>query len=151
MIVPWLVATLHLLALGIGLGSIWARGSALRSPLDAAGLRRVFLSDHLWGVAGFLWLVTGLFRAFGGLDKPTAYYLSQGLFHAKLGLFVLVLALEVTPMIALIRWRRALRRQEPLDTSMAPRLATISRVQALLVVVILTIATALARGVGFTP
>lgn len=148
MIVRWLVATFHLLALGIGLGAIWARGSALRGPLDAAGLRRVFLADHLWGVAGFLWLVTGLFRAFGGLDKGTAYYLSQGLFHAKITLFILVLVLEVSPMMTLIRWRRALRKGEPVDTSAAGRLATISRVQAVLVVVILAIATALARGVG---
>jgi hypothetical protein len=44
----WLLAAAHLLALGIGLGAVWARSRALRGSLDPAGLRRVLGADAWW-------------------------------------------------------------------------------------------------------
>jgi len=145
----WLVASVHLLALGIGLGAVWARGRALRSPLDAADLRRVFLADTFWGLAALLWISTGVWRAFGGLEKGTDYYLANHAFHAKMGLLGLVLVLEVWPMVTLIRWRAGVARGQPPDTSRAPLLARISFVQAALVAGMVLAATAMARGLGF--
>src|SRR3989449_11375442 len=55
----WLLAALHLLALGVGLGAVWARGRALRDARDASGLRRAFYADTWWGVAALLWIGTG--------------------------------------------------------------------------------------------
>lgn len=146
MLTRWLLASLHLIALGLGLGAVYVRSRALRGTLDDAGLSRVFFSDALWGVAGLLWLVTGLLRAFAGFEKGTAYYLSTGLFHAKLGLFVVILVLEAWPMTALMRWRSQRRRGETVDTSAARALARISHAQAGLVVIIVFLATAIARG-----
>jgi len=40
MTIRWLLAALHLLALGVGLGAVWARGRALQAQLDVPGLRR---------------------------------------------------------------------------------------------------------------
>src|SRR6266511_1832568 len=54
MTIRWLLAALHLLALGIGLGAVWARGRALRDALDASGLRRAFHADAWWGIAAVL-------------------------------------------------------------------------------------------------
>jgi hypothetical protein len=45
MLLRWIVATLHLLALPLGLWAVWARSRWLRGVLDAAGLKRVFLAD----------------------------------------------------------------------------------------------------------
>jgi putative membrane protein len=80
MLISWLVVALHLLALDIGLGAVWARGRALRSPLDIARLQRVFSADALWGAAALLWIATGLLRAFTGLEKGSAYYLQNRAF-----------------------------------------------------------------------
>ncbi len=146
MTIRWLVATLHLLALGIGLGSVYARARALRGPLDDAGLSRVFLADNFWALAGFLWLTTGLARAFGGLEKGTAYYLHEPLFHTKLTLFVVIVLLELRPIVVLMRWRGQRRRREPVDTSAARTLARLSHAQAGLVLLIVFLATAIARG-----
>ncbi len=146
MLVKWLFASLHILALGLGLGAVYARAKALRGPLDSAGLSRVFLADMFWGIAGMLWLVTGLVRAFGGLEKGTVYYMAQPLFHAKLTLFVVILVLEAWPTITLAKWRFARRRGETPDTSAARRLASISHAQAGIVVLIVLLATAIARG-----
>jgi hypothetical protein len=49
MLIRWVVAALHLLALGVGLGTVWARRRALRGVLDAPGLQRVLYADNLPG------------------------------------------------------------------------------------------------------
>ncbi len=147
----WLLAGFHLLALGIGLGAVWARGRALTPPLDLAGLRRVFLSDTLWGLAALLWISTGLWRLLAGVEKATAYYFQNHLFLAKMGLLILILALEIWPMLTLIRWRRSVSAGQQPDTTAAPLFARISFAQAGLVVLMVFLAAAMARGYGFSP
>lgn len=148
MMLRWFLATVHLLALGIGLGAVWIRGRGLKSALTAADLRRVFLADNTWGLAALLWISTGLWRLLGGVEKSTAYYLHNHIFLTKMGLFLLILILEVWPMVTLIRWRKRIARGELPDTRAAPRLARISFVQAGLVVLMIFAATAMARGIG---
>ena len=144
----WVLASLHLLALGIGLGAVWARGRGLRRKLEPSGLRRVFMADALWGGAAVLWISTGVWRLLGGLEKTTSYYLQNHVFLTKMGLLLLILALEIRPMLALIRWRRAAAAGQMVDTSGAGSLATISYVQVALVVLMVFAATAMARGIG---
>jgi hypothetical protein len=82
----WIAAALHLLALGFGPGAVWARGRALGSTLDREGLRRVVYADNWWGIAALIWIVTGLLRLFGELEKGTAYYFANRLFWIKMAL-----------------------------------------------------------------
>ena len=124
------------------------RGRGLRSVLDRDGLRRVFLADGLWGAAAGLWIGTGVWRLLGGLEKPTGYYLANHVFLTKMGLLLVILALEISPMLTLVRWRRLVRLGQPLDTRPARRMATISFIQAWLVVLMVLAATAMARGFG---
>jgi putative membrane protein len=143
-----IVSALHLLALALGLPAVALRGRALRGPFDGPGLRRLFIADNLWGVAGGLWLVTGLLRAFGGLEKGTQFYLHSRLFWVKLALFATVLVLETWPMTVFIRWRRRGRRGERPDTSRAHALYVVNHVQLVLIVVIVFVASFMARGFG---
>lgn len=151
------LAALHLLALGVGLGAVWARARALslvarRGGAGEAGdpgaLRRAFAADAWWGVAALLWLSTGLWRLLAGTEKATGYYLGNGVFHAKMGLFVLILALELWPMATLVRWRRAAGALGPGADGRARRIAAISYVQAAVVVVMVWLAVGMARGHG---
>lgn len=146
------LAVLHLIALGLGLGAVLARGTALREAPSAGALRRAFRADTVWGIAAGLWIVTGLWRLLAGTEKVPDYYYSNVFFHAKMGLLVLILALEVWPMLTLIRWRRALGRggqaEDVQAAAPARRIATISHVQALLVVLMIVAASAMARGYG---
>jgi putative membrane protein len=144
----WIAASLHLLALGIGLGSVWARGRALRLLPSEPAIRQVFLADTLWGFAAVLWISTGLWRLLGGLEKPTNYYLGNHIFLAKMALLAIVLLLELLPMITLIRWRAAFAKGRPVDSRRAPLLARISFIQAGLVALMVLAATAMARGMG---
>jgi putative membrane protein len=148
MAIRWILAAVHLLALGVGLGAVWARARALRGHLDAVGLRTVFYADTWWGLAALMWIATGLARAFGGFEKGSAYYLHNHLFWAKMGLLLFILVLERRPMVTLIRWRIQLKRGQQPDTGVANRLAGISVLQAVLVVLMVLAATAIARGYG---
>lgn len=150
MILRWLLASAHLLALAIGFAAIIIRARALGSSLDGFGLRRVLAADNWWGLAAFLWIGTGLARVLLGTEKATAYYTGNPVFWLKMGLFGMVFLLELLPMITLIQWRNALRRSVTPDLRSAPRLATISWLEAALVLSIIFVATALARGIGFS-
>ncbi len=143
-----IVSALHLLALAIGLPAVYLRGRALKGPLDAVGFRRLFGADTLWGIAALLWLATGLLRAFGGLEKGTAYYLFSQLFWAKMALFGLIVLLEIAPMLAFIRWRLQLKRGQAPDTSRAPTFYLLSHVEMALVIVMVFVAAFMARGFG---
>ena len=144
-----IVSSLHLLALAIGLPAVFLRGRAFKGRLDADGLRRLMAADSVWGVAAALWIVTGLLRAFGGLEKGTDFYLRSPLFWTKMTLFVLILLLEILPMVTLIRWRVRLGRGLQVDTSGASHLYTLNHVELALVVVMVFVASMMARGVGF--
>jgi len=147
-----ILAALHLLALGLGMGAVLTRGNSLRETLTADSLRRAFRADSLWGSAAALWLGTGLWRMIGGLEKAREYYEMNYIFMLKMGLFVLIFALEVWPMIILIRWRKHLRAGASVDAfasvPIARKIATISHVQALVLVLMILAAVSMARGYG---
>mgnify|MGYP001793236492 CR=1 FL=1 len=65
-----------------------------------------------------------------------------------MGVLALIIALEMNPMITLIRWRIQVRSGQQPDMSVAARLARVSEVQAVLVVLMVRFATAMARGYG---
>ena len=106
----------------------------------------MFHADNWYGVAAIGWVVTGLWRAFGGLEKGTDHYLENHWFIGKMGLFALVFLLELYPMITLIRWRRSIKRGGSLDLTSAPLLARLTALQLPLLVLMVFMATALARG-----
>jgi putative membrane protein len=143
------LAWLHLLALGIGLGAVWGRARAAslmsRNATDDRLRRRVLTPDSWWGVAAILWLVTGLWRLFGSSEKCTSYYLPNHVFWAKMGMFILILLLEIWPMLTLMRWRSG---KAQATGRTARRIATISYLETLLVVGMVFAAVMMARGPG---
>ena len=145
------LAALHLIALGIGLGAVWARGNALSSPLDLPAIRRAFRADSWWGLAAALWIGTGLWRLFGATEKSTTYYAHNHVFFAKMGFLAIILVLEIWPMITLIRWRQIAGRGTSAwnpNPAAARRIAKISYAEAVLVICMVFAAVAMARGYG---
>ena len=144
-----LLAWLHLLALAVGLAGVWARARALRDslrdPADQGALRRAFVGDAWWGVAAGVWVATGLWRLIGGTEKSTSYYMVNHLFQLKMGLFLGILALEIWPMMTLMRWRTGKATPDPRD---AGRIEIISYVECALVVAMVLAAVGMARGYG---
>ena len=80
------------------------------------------------------------------------YYLHNHLFYTKMGLLAAILALEIWPMMRLIRLRVATARSEAGElsawSSTLRRIATISHIEAAIVVMMIFVAAAMARGYG---
>ncbi len=148
MIQRWVLATVHLLALGIGLGAVYVRGRALGGRMDADKVRAALAADAWWGLAAILWVGSGLWRLFGSVEKDTAYYMGNHVFWTKMFLFLGVLTMEIRPMLTLSRWRRELARGIPPNTSSAARISRLSYAEAGLIVLMVLAATAMARGIG---
>jgi len=145
----YLIATLHILTFGIGFYAIWTRANALKKLNNVSGLNEVFKADNFWGLAALLWITTGLWRAFGGLEKGSEYYLHSKTFIVKMALFLLVFIIEIKPMVTLIRWRTKKRKNEPMDFSSARQLAFLSHIELGLITIIVFLATAMARGIEY--
>ncbi len=145
------LAVVHLLALGIGLPAIYARSRHLAHVgRRENALSQSLTADNWWGISAFLWLGSGLWRDLAGTEKGWSYYLDQPVFWIKMGLFAAIFALEVWPMVTLIRWRLDLSRGETPDANVLQRyggvFARISAVQTVLLVAMVECATLLARG-----
>ena len=146
------LATLHLLALALGLGAVFTRSAALHSrPLTLRDARRALKADAYWGFAALLWLVTGAWRLLGHTEKATTYYYGNRAFSAKMACFAAIILLELYPMITLSRWRKAARRGgeswRP-DEGSARRIAAVGHLEALIVMAMVVLATLMARGYG---
>jgi putative membrane protein len=144
--VSYILAVLHLLTFGLGFGSCWARGVALKNLKDPLGLPAVFLADGLWGVSALLWIGTGLWRAFGSLEKGSDYYLGSTAFLMKMGLFILIVLLEIKPAITFTKWRIQQKKGETIDLTPAASLSRLTFIELALLVPIVMLAAAMARG-----
>ena len=144
----WILAATHLLGLAVGLGAVWTRARALRGEIDPRAIRRILQSDAWWAVAAVIWLSTGLVRAFSGLEKGSDYYLGNHLFLTKMVLFVVIVGLELRPIMTFRRWRADLASGSQPDVTGAAALGNISTLQAILVIVMVFLATGMARGIG---
>ena len=143
-----ILSAAHVLALGIGLGSVFGRGRALRAVAagDDRAVRGVLFADGLWGLAALLWIASGLLRAFGGFEKSPDFYVYNGFFWVKMFLFGAIFALEVLPMVTFVRWRIALRNGSAPDTTTIATLVRINDAETVLVMAIPFAAAAMARG-----
>ena len=109
-------AHLHYLTIALLLGLLLAELFHLRPTLEPRQARRLIFIDLAYGLSAGLVLTTGLIRLiwFGkGLD----YYLANGFFYAKMGLFILVSLLSLWPTFTFLGWRNVLR------ASQGPQLA----------------------------
>ncbi|HYS63364.1 MAG TPA: DUF2214 family protein [Paraburkholderia sp.] len=148
MLVRWLLAAIHLLAYGFALASILRRTWALRRATVPAALRSVFRADTRWGLSALVLIITGLMRVFGTYEKGADYYLHEPLFHVKMTLLVVILVLEVPSMLALMRWRAAVRKGDAPDLRKARSYAHLSVIQTVLLVLMVFAAAGMARGIG---
>jgi putative membrane protein len=148
MAIRWLLAFVHLIALPLGVATVFIRARALRAVARGGAPATAISADVWWAVAAFLWISTGLARVFMETEKPTEYYMHNWLFHTKMTLLLIILVLEVRPIVVISRWRGRIRKQQEIHTAAADNMATTSYVQLVLAILMVIAATGMARGVG---
>ncbi|MDX2052948.1 MAG: DUF2214 family protein [Polyangiaceae bacterium] len=143
-----LFAILHLLSLVLGVACLLLRRGALARAREARDLAPVLYWDNWYGLVALVWLGSGLYRAFGGIEKGTDYYLHNHVFWLKLLVLLVLLAVEGVLMVTFIRWRIALAKGRPIDLTRRPRLVTLHHVEFWVIVVVVIAASTMARGIG---
>jgi putative membrane protein len=144
-----LLAYAHILAI-LTLVVFISSEAALCRPgwLNAKVVERLPVVDRVYGIAAGAVLLTGLARTWWGI-KGTAWYWSNGLLHAKLGLFLAIGLMSIKPTLMYIRWRRELRATGAMPSDGEVRTARKwVMVQAHIIAIIPIFAVFLARGFG---
>lgn len=106
-----LFAYLHFAAI---FGLVWFIAQEwllLRAGAASLDLERLARVDGRFGMFAGLVVLTGAVRAIWGA-KGWSFYAHNPVFHAKIGLFVLVALVSILPTVAFLRWRKA-RRADP--------------------------------------
>ena len=146
-----IAASLHYLSIFVLFALLTCEHILFRADLDHATAKRLLRIDIAYGITAGLVLVTGAVRVvwYGkGLD----YYLHNGLFHTKVGLFLLIGLLSIVPTLTFFNWRNALLAGQAPDISPATARRTIwvIRLELLLLVCLPFLASLMARGVGYS-
>lgn len=155
MILSWFVASLHFLTLAFGATAIAARGIYFKQLADLGFsptiMKKLFVADNMWGLAAILWIVTGLLRVFAGLEKGQDYYLHNTFFWLKMISFLIVVALEIKPMVQLIKWRTEFTKSQKIDLANVDlkMLARLNHIEIAMFIPIVFFASAMAKGLSF--
>jgi putative membrane protein len=119
----------------------------IRQELTLANARRLIATDFVLGVSAALLLIVGLLRVFY-FEKGADYYLTSHAFLTKLGIFVGVVIVSVTPTVEFLSWRKAVRAgQVPaVEARTMKKLTAFIHFEMAAIVVILLCAAIMARG-----
>ena len=136
----------HYLAFLVMVASLVAEHQLTARTIDGREARKLARIDMIYGLSAALVILTGVLLVFGyGFGKGYEYYLKNGLFHAKVTVFVLIAALSLAPTLFFLRHRRA----GDQDSISVPRsVIMLQRVQLLLVLLLPLLGLLLARGIG---
>lgn len=133
----------HLCAFAL-LAVLFGEWCLMAHALDASRLRWLARLDMAYGALAVAMVLAGLARLVWGA-KGWNFYAQNPLFHAKLGVFVLIALLSLKPTLTQLRWRREDRVPAAAEQS-ALRLWV--GAQLVLMPLLLLMAPFVARGVG---
>ncbi|WP_165671627.1 DUF2214 family protein [Metapseudomonas otitidis] len=144
-----IAAYLHYLSIFLLFALLVLEHRLFKLPLDLDRARSLMRIDIAYGITASLVLATGLARVLW-FGKGSAYYLHNSLFHAKVGLFVLVALLSTFPTVVFLGWRNSLKAgQVPVLSPRTGKLLVITlRAELTLLLVLPLLGALMARGFG---
>lgn len=144
-----IAAYLHYLSIFLLFALLVLEHRLFKLPLDLDRARSLMRIDIAYGITASLVLATGLARVLW-FGKGSAYYLHNSLFHAKVGLFVLVALLSTFPTVVFLGWRNSVKAgQVPVLSPSTGRLLVIAlRAELTLLLVLPLLGVLMARGFG---
>ncbi|WP_152226447.1 DUF2214 family protein [Pseudomonas sp. SCB32] len=144
-----IAAYLHYLSIFVLFALLVLEHRLFRLPLDLERARSLIVVDIAYGACAGVVLLTGAARVLW-FAKGAEYYLHNSLFHAKIGLFVLVALLSILPTMTFLNWRNDLKAgRVPQVSTRQSRLVTMTiRLELLVLLILPLLATLMARGYG---
>lgn len=143
------LALAHYLSILLLLALLLAELLQFRRLLSMRRARWLIATDLAYGGSAGLVLATGLARVIWQ-GKGWEYYLHNGFFHAKIGLFLVVSCLSILPTLCFLGWRERLRQglAPQIEARQAWRIRAVLLSELLLLLAMAPLATLMARGHG---
>jgi putative membrane protein len=150
MVAPALMAFLHHLAAFSLVAALAVEVALFKPPLSVPQARRLQRTDLIFGVAAGAVLIIGALRV-AYFEKPSAYYLHDVFFLAKLAAFLAAGLISIYPTITFLSWNPALKagRVPEVSTARTRRVRMCLMLELTLIIVILACAALMARGFGY--
>lgn len=140
-----LVRYLHFIGIFTWVSALVLQWVLLKPILSRQQIQQLAKIDTVYGLSAMLVVGMGLALWFG-LGKPTAYYSENPVFHAKVGLAVIVGLLSIYPTVFLARHRKG---DDPTSEVILPaRIRQVVTLELVIMLVIPFLATLMAAGVG---
>lgn len=142
-------------AAGSALHIIGVSGAVAFSALRLVALRRrdveaIRFADNGNGLTAILLYGAGLYRLFGELEKPVAYYTANHVFWTKMALLGVAAALEAYPQYVVFPWHIRAARKLPIEPKpgQIERMFKLAAWQLPCLLGIIVCASLMARGIG---
>ena len=138
-----LIRYLHLFAALVLAGTLIIENIAIGKEISREDLRNLLKVDAVYGLSAGLVAILGI-SLWLWVGKPSAFYTTNPVFHAKLALFVAVGLLSIYPTVFFLRQRKT--QVEPIIVPAGVIRAL--RVELVLLACIPLLAFLMARGIG---
>ena len=138
-----LIRYLHLLAVIVLAGTLIIENIAIGKEITREDLRNLRKVDAAYGLSLGLVAVLGI-SLWLWVGKPSAFYTTNPVFHAKLALFVILGLLSIYPTVFFMRQRKT--EAEPITVPVGVIRAL--RIELALLALIPMLAFLMARGIG---
>ncbi|GJM11901.1 MAG: hypothetical protein DHS20C12_03040 [Pseudohongiella sp.] len=136
---------LHFAAIFAFAGALVIENMAIKPRITAEDARNLAKVDAVCGVSAILVLSFGL-TLWLWVGKPSEFYSSNPLFHAKIGLFFLMALCAIAPTLFFHRHRKSTED----DIEVPSFLRLLLKLQLALLVIIPVLALLVARGIGIS-
>ena len=140
-----LVRLLHFAAIFTFAGALVIENMATKPQITGEDTRNLAKVDAVSGVSAIFVLIFGL-ALWLWVGKPSEFYSSNPIFHAKLGLFTLMVVCAIAPTVFYKKHSKS--EEEVIEVPKLLRL--LLRFQLILLVVIPVMALLIARGIGIS-
>ncbi|MEX0619377.1 MAG: DUF2214 family protein [Pseudohongiellaceae bacterium] len=134
---------LHFAAIAVFAGALVIENLAIGKTVSGEDARNLARVDAVYGLSAGLVFLFGLILWLW-VGKPAAFYTQNAVFHAKLGLFLLIALLSIYPTVFFLRHRRS-----GAEAIVVPRwIPRLLRMELVLLLIVPLLAILMARGIG---
>tara|TARA_B110000091_G_scaffold171816_1_gene184884 strand:- start:336 stop:773 length:438 start_codon:yes stop_codon:yes gene_type:complete len=140
-----LVRLLHFAAIFTFAGALVIENMAIKPQITGEDARNLVKVDAVYGISALFVLTSGL-TLWLWVGKPSEFYSSNPIFHAKLGLFTLMVLCAIAPAIFFNKHSKS--EEEVIEVALLLRV--LLKFQLVLLVLIPVLALLMARGIGIS-
>lgn len=140
-----IVKYVHFLCIFAIVGAIVSEHLLLKDKMTRAEISRLATIDGVYGVAALILLAAGMTLWFG-VGKPAEFYSQNYIFHAKIGLYVLLGLASIVPTVFFMKNRKG---EESEIVEVPSRIKMLIRLELLLLFAMPLLASLMAKGVGY--